>query len=51
MKERLITLVCALGALALFLGMFTHKDERGIGDKEVPRPTTEERGANGYHLA
>ena len=51
MKERLITLVCALGALALFLGMFMHKDEHGIGDKEVPRPTTEERGANGYHLA
>ena len=51
MKERLITLVCALGALALFLGMFLHKDEHGIGDKEVARPTTEERGANGYHLA
>jgi uncharacterized protein DUF4350 len=48
--ERLITLVCAFGALALFLGMFMHKEEQGWG-KEVPRPTTEERGPNGYHVA
>ena len=51
MKERLITFVCALGALALFLGMFLHKDQQGFGGQDVPRPTTEERGANGYHVA
>jgi uncharacterized protein DUF4350 len=51
MKERLITFVCALGALALFLTMFLHKDEQGIGGSEIPRPTTEERGGNGYHAA
>src|SRR5882724_12043029 len=51
MKERLITLVCALGALALFLTMFLGKDEQGIGGKEIPRPTTQERGGNGYHAA
>jgi hypothetical protein len=50
-KERLITFVCALGALALFFTMFLHKDEQGIGGKEIPRPTTEERGGNGYHAA
>jgi hypothetical protein len=50
-KERLITLVCALGALAMFLGMFVPKNEPGLGDKEVARPTTEERGPNGYHVA
>ena len=51
MKERLITLVCALGALALFFTMFLQKDGQGIGGKEIPRPTTEERGGNGYHAA
>jgi hypothetical protein len=51
MKERLITLLCALGALALFFTMFIHDDERGGGGKEVPRPTTAERGGNGYHAA
>jgi Domain of unknown function (DUF4350) len=50
-RERLITFVCALGALALFFTMFMHKDEQGIGSKEIPRPTTEERGGNGYHAA
>jgi hypothetical protein len=51
MKERLITFVCALGALGLFLTMFLHKEGEGIGGKEIPRPTTEERGGNGYHAA
>jgi hypothetical protein len=51
LKERLITFVCALGALALFFTMFMHKNEPGIGGKEIPRPTTEERGGNGYHAA
>jgi hypothetical protein len=51
MKERLITLICALGALALFFTMFLHEDSGGFGNVEVPRPTTEERGANGYQAA
>ncbi|MFL6600678.1 MAG: DUF4350 domain-containing protein [Steroidobacteraceae bacterium] len=51
MRERLITFVCALGALALFFTMFLHKSEPGIGGKEIPRPTTEEHGGNGYHAA
>jgi len=50
-KERLITFVCAVGALALFFTMFMHKGEPGIGGREIPRPTTEERGGNGYHAA
>jgi hypothetical protein len=50
-RERLITFVCALGALALFFTMFMHKDDQGFGSKEIPRPTTEERGGNGYHAA
>ena len=44
-KERLITFICALGALALFFTMFLHDDSHGLGGAEVPRPTTEERGA------
>jgi hypothetical protein len=51
MKERFITFICALGALALFFTMFLHEDSRGLGGAEVPRPTTEERGPNGYHAA
>src|SRR3569833_2497103 len=31
--------------------MFLHEDSRGLGGAEVPRPTTEERGPNGYHAA
>jgi len=50
-KERLITFICALGALALFFTMFLHEDSGGFGGVEVPRPTTEERGANGYQAA
>jgi Domain of unknown function (DUF4350) len=50
-KERFITLICALGALALFFTMFMHQDSHGIGGIEVPRPTTEERGGNGYYAA
>jgi hypothetical protein len=50
-RERFITLLCALGALALFFTMFMHQDQHGIGGREVPRPTTEERGGNGYHAA
>lgn len=51
MKERLITFICALGALALFVTMFMRQDPHGIGARDVPRPTSEERGANGYHAA
>ncbi len=50
MRERLITLACAIGALALFLGMFLRRDEAAKGD-EMARPTTEERRPNGYHGA
>ena len=49
MRERLVTLACALGALGLFLAMFLHGDQASHG--EVPRPTTEERGPNGYQGA
>jgi hypothetical protein len=50
-KERLITFICALGALALFFTMFLHEDSGGFGGAEAPRPTTEERGPNGYQAA
>jgi hypothetical protein len=50
-RERFITFICALGALALFFTMFMHQDSHGLGGSEVPRPTTEERGGNGYHAA
>jgi hypothetical protein len=45
MRERLITLACALGALLLFVSLFVH-----VGDVQRPEvtvPTTAERGANG----
>jgi hypothetical protein len=45
MKERLITLACALGALLLFLTLFVHVGEAGRSDASAP--TTAERGANG----
>lgn len=51
MKERLITFICALGALALFFTMFLHQDSHGLAGSEAPRPTTEERGGNGYQAA
>ena len=35
MKERFITLLCALGALGLFLTMFLHKEGPGIGGKDT----------------
>ncbi len=48
MKERLVVLVAATGALVLFVTMFL-SSERGFGiSREVPRPTSEERGGNGY---
>lgn len=45
MRERLITLACALGALALFLTLFVHVGE--VETSEATAPTTAERGANG----
>lgn len=51
MKERLITLLFALGALALFIAMFA-RGEGGLDPrKDVPRPTTAERRGNGYYAA
>jgi Domain of unknown function (DUF4350) len=51
MTERIITLVCAVGALALFLAMFLHGDAGTDGRGDVPRPTSEERRPNGYNGA
>lgn len=51
MKERWVTLLCALGALALFLAMFLRGDDVGSPRGTVPSPTSEERRGNGYHGA
>ncbi len=48
MRERTVTLLCATGALALFLTLFM-RGNGSMGPAEAPRPTTEERGGNGYH--
>lgn len=45
MRERLITLLCALGALAVFVTLVWHGD--GSSEERVSRPTTVERGDNG----
>lgn len=51
MKERAFTLICAIGALALFIAMFVHR-EGGLGSRnDVPAPTTAERRGNGYNAA
>ena len=50
-KERWVTLVCALGALALFLAMFLRGNDVGSRRGSVPSPTSEERRGNGYHGA
>ncbi|HYM29546.1 MAG TPA: DUF4350 domain-containing protein [Steroidobacteraceae bacterium] len=48
MRERLITLACALGALLLFATLFV----RGEGlQPRITRPTSVERGANGLRGA
>lgn len=46
-----MTLVCALGALALFLAMFLRGSDVGNRRGNVPSPTSEERRGNGYHGA
>ena len=51
MKERLITLVCALGALALFSIMFLNREGASGGRFDSPRPITSERRGNGYNAA
>jgi hypothetical protein len=51
MKERLVTLLCALGALAVFLAVFLRGDDVTNGRGGVAGPTSEERRANGYHGA
>ncbi|HUL46361.1 MAG TPA: DUF4350 domain-containing protein [Steroidobacteraceae bacterium] len=49
MKERLITLACALGALLLFITLFVHVG--GAERPDVTLPTTVERGDNGLAAA
>ena len=51
MKERLVTLLCAIGALALFGVMFLHREGSFGGRFDVPSPITSERRGNGYHAA
>ena len=51
MKERWVTLVCALGALALFLALFLRGGDVGSRRGNLPGPTSEERRGNGYHGA
>ena len=49
MRERLITLLCALGALGLFVGLFLQSDAQTGSARDIPRPTTAERRGNGYY--
>jgi len=51
MKEKLITVACALGALGLFLTMFFSGKADIDGRSDVPRPTSAERHGNGYYGA
>jgi hypothetical protein len=50
-KERFVTLSCALGALALVILLFVGPGQ-GFGRRgNTPRPTTEEARGNGYRAA
>lgn len=49
MSERLITLLCALGAFALFYAIFISPS--ASVEERTSQPTTEERGSNGYVAA
>jgi hypothetical protein len=51
MRERLVTLACAFGALALFYVMFIGTGARRSSDGEVARPVASERRGNGYFAA
>ncbi len=46
MRERLITLALALGALLVFITLFIHTGQ--LGGPQVQLPTTIERGGNGF---
>lgn len=48
MRERLVTLLLALGALAAFYGLWLRPAPTLDPDEEVSRPTSAERRANGY---
>ena len=51
MKERVVILLAALGALAISLTLFV-RGENGIAvNGAAARPTTQERGPNGYRAA
>ena len=51
MKERAVMLLAALGALAISLTIFV-RGENGIAvNRADARPTTQERGPNGYRAA
>lgn len=51
MTDRLVTLACALGALALFVVLFV-QPERGLDRRRnTPRPTTQETRGTGYQAA
>ena len=50
MRDRLITLACALGALALFYTIFLPKP-RSSEEEKYSQPTGVERGDNGYAAA
>jgi hypothetical protein len=45
MRERLVTLGCALGALLVFATLFLHGEQ--LGGRPAALPTTVERGGNG----
>lgn len=51
MSDRLFTLLCALGALFLFLAMFVRGGSGFDQGRDVPRPTSVERRGNGYYAA
>lgn len=47
MRERLVSLLLALGALAAFYGLWL-QPRAVFDDDDIPRPTTTERKGNGY---
>lgn len=51
MRERLVTLACALGAFALFYVMFVGTGREADPSREIARPTSVERRGNGYFAA
>jgi hypothetical protein len=48
-RERLITLAAALGALALFAAVCVQPGAITQRSRDVPRPATDEQRTNGYH--